>query len=548
MSTLFSRRRALQAFSAIAGATAWGCGAPEEEEDAEIAEDNLNICIGRMDRAVRELGGAQQLHKYEKFVVLVMENRSFDHYFGHLSMPRELGGEGRPKWDGVTPDPEGKRVDGFTGNESNPDFNGNLVKIFRPNGDYSIGDIAHEWEDCHLQFADGRMNGFVTQHQADLERLNDGIDETVARCFGTKTRDPDGQAYCGKVSDPMAYYTRQDTKICHSLFDNYAICDRWFSSVCGPTWPNRFYIHGANAFGIKGNKPAWNQGENTIWGALRKKCLSARTYYADVPWIDGAYPGGVVGRTINTARVFENQPLAPVQGRTSIRLPEFARRALDYNTFEKDCIEGTLPTVSIIDPGFSSVPTDDHPPHDVQAGQTFVAAIYKMLTMNEDQWKKTLFLITYDEHGSFYDHVKPGVVQEDERAEFRQLGFRVPTLVIGPHVKKNYVSHVQYDHSSIAATITRRFNLDPLNDRVRRANSIEDCIDWDSLSRQPNAPAVLPQTLVNERQAHESIEESHGQEKLNEVLLGGQPSREARKIQTDKFLEAADRLGVARIR
>ena len=128
MSTLFSRRRALQAFSAIAGATAWGC-APEEveEEEAAVGEDELNICIGRMDRARRDFGGPQQLHKYEHFVILVMENRSFDHYFGHLSMPRELGGEGRAKWDGRTPDPEGKKVDGFTGNESNPDFNGNRV-------------------------------------------------------------------------------------------------------------------------------------------------------------------------------------------------------------------------------------------------------------------------------------------------------------------------------------------------------------------------------------------------------------------------------------
>lgn len=82
---------------------------------------------------------------------------------------------------------------------------------------------------------------------------------------------------------------------------------------------------------------------------------------------------------------------------------------------------------------------------------------------------------------------------------------------------------------------------------LERANSLEDCIDWDLLTRQPRDPAILPQTIVSERNAHESIAESHGQSKLNETVLGGAPSKEARKIQTDKFLEAADRLGVARI-
>src|SRR5262249_40155386 len=121
-------------------------------------------------------------------------------------------------------------------------------------------------------------------------------------------------------------------------------------------------------------------------------------------------------------------------------------------SFEEACREGTLPTVSIIDPGFSLTPCDDHPPHDIAAGQAFIATIYRMLTSNLDQWSKTLFIICYDEHGSFYDHVRPPVVMEDERPEFRQLGFRVPALVIGPYVKKNYVSHVQYDHVSFLST------------------------------------------------------------------------------------------------
>lgn len=539
MSSRFSRRRALQAFSAIASAAAWGCGASPEDEEAAAGEDELNICVGRMDRARREYGGALEFHKYEKFVVLCMENRSFDHFFGHLTIPQALGGEGRGKWDGRTPDPQGKLIDGLTGNEVNVDLNGNPIKIHRPSH-YALGDIAHEWDDCHEQFSNGTNQGFITAHQRDLLRLTDGDPNTPAYCWGYKGAD--GYEKCGDLQDPMAYYTRQDTPIFHALFDNYAICDRYFASVMGPTWPNRYYLNAATSFGEKGNKPLWGKGDKTIWGRLRDKCLSSRIYFQDVPWIDGAYPGGVIGRTINTARIFDNQPLNA--GRLAHVVPN-----LIYDTFEKDCREGTLPTVSFIDPGFVAVPNDDHPPRDVQAGQTLVAAIYKLLTQNEEQWKKTLFLITYDEHGSFYDHVAPPKVRSEANPEFQQLGFRVPMIVVGPYVKKNYVSHVQYDHTSVISTMTRRFNLDPLNDRVRTANDFRDCIDPDALERAPADPIKLPQTQVSEFDAHESNYATPGQSELAKRLTGrSYLDKETKKIYTDKFLEAADRLGVANVR
>src|SRR5687767_10044838 len=111
---IFTRRRALQAFSAIMGAAAVGCS-KEEEGDDTTEGDELNLCLGGMDAARREFGGPVQMHKYEKFVVLMMENRSFDHYFGHLSMPANAaeGIGGKEKWDGRTPDPNGKKVDGL---------------------------------------------------------------------------------------------------------------------------------------------------------------------------------------------------------------------------------------------------------------------------------------------------------------------------------------------------------------------------------------------------------------------------------------------------
>jgi phospholipase C len=357
-----------------------------------------------------------------------------------------------------------------------------------------------------------------------------------------------GVKKCANPNDPMAYYTRKDTPIYHAMFDNYAICDRYFCSVMGPTWPNRFYLHAASSGGIKKNTPREGSFVDTIWHRLADKCLSAVNYYADAPWMDGALPGIIAHFTaFDTARVFDNQPLAPVGGIGGF-LPEWARKAIDHPTFETQCREGKLPTVSIIDPAFLAAPNDDHPPHDVMAGQAFVSMIYKMLTSNIEQWKKTLFIITYDEHGSFYDHVAPPVVQEDENAEFRQLGFRVPCILVGPYVKKNYVSHVQYDHVSLLSTLTRRFNLKSLNKRVDKANDLRDLIDFDALESKPKDPAAMPKIQVSEKAAHESIRDSDGQKEIANLLLGGPVTLEDKKVYTDKFLENADRLGVADVK
>ena len=108
------------------------------------------------------------------------------------------------------------------------------------------------------------------------------------------------------------------------------------------------------------------------------------------------------------------------------------------------------------------------------------------------QWKNTLLVITYDEHGGFFDHVPPPSVT-DERAEFRQLGFRVPTMVIGPYVKQNYVSSVQYDHTSALKHLQTTFALDPLNERMNSANDLMDCIDMERLAaNDPAPPITLP--------------------------------------------------------
>jgi phospholipase C len=513
----FSRRDALK-FLGLAGLSVAGCDA-----EREAGPPSDQAVFGKKCRTDALVGEAAltcppELRRYEKVVVLMMENRSFDHYFGHLSLPAELGGEDRTD------------VDGLTGNEvqflTRPGMDGR--EAFKPflATNTKLTDICHSWDDCHAQWNNGAMDGFIQRHFLDLAHRGEDV------C----------SKRCDDIKNPMAYYGRKDTPVLHDLFDAYTLCDRWFASVMGPTWPNRDYLHAATSTGIRDNKrmsidddPESSREARTIWHELDAKCISARNYSIDFAWALGGLG------------IFNIVPSAPFFAR-----PKGMQRntnVLPVESFEEACERGTLPTVSVIDPAFLLAPNDDHPPHDIKSGQAFISAIYKLLTKNPDQWAKTLFLITYDEHGSFFDHVSPPRVESDEREDFRQLGFRVPSLVIGPYVKKNFVSHVQYDHVTFLSTITRRFGLSPLNARVSETNDVRDCIDMNAVeTHHVPTPIALKNVMLSESAVHESIAESLGQEELGLIVNGGPASLEQKRRATDEMLAGYDRIGVATIR
>jgi phospholipase C len=167
------------------------------------------------------------------------------------------------------------------------------------------------------------------------------------------------------------------------------------------------------------------------------------------------------------------------------------------NQFFNDANAGTLPPVVMIDPAFSL--NDDHPPHHPLLGEQFISSVYNALATSP-QWKNILFVVTYDEHGGFFDHVSPPQVPDDRADQgFNQLGFRVPTLVIGPYVKKGYVSSVQHDHTSVVKHIEKMFGLEPLTMRDAAANDLSDAIDADRLARgQPAGPVTLPVVMVDQ--------------------------------------------------
>jgi phospholipase C len=355
----------------------------------------------------------QLLAPIDTIVVLMMENRSFDHYLGALRLL-----EGRPD------------VEGLTGAETNPAPDGTPVPIFNLL-DYTVEDPPHGWDECHAQFNGGANDGFVKEHAGAHQE------------------------------EVMGYHVREQIPVTYALADNYAVCDHWFASVMGPTWPNRFYLHGATSNGIKSNLPAF--GFDSIFGLLDDAGVSATNYYHDIAWCSGAY--------------FKLSGLAGIE------------------QFFEDAQAGALPGFTIIDPQFfGGGANDDHPDHDIQLGQALIASVYAALAQSP-HWGSCLFVITYDEHGGFHDHVPPPVTVDDE-PDFVQLGFRVPSIVIGPHVRKGCVVKTQLEHVSVIKTLTVKHGLPELNSRVAAANDLSSCIQPAYL-QDPQPPVELPAVNVN---------------------------------------------------
>src|SRR6266487_98997 len=176
----------------------------------------------------------------------------------------------------------------------------------------------------------------------------------------------------------------------------------------GPTFPNRWYLHSGQSGGYMYNELVPTTKWPSIYDRLDAAKIPWSYYYTDLPFL------------------------------ATMGIP--LSKTLSIDQFYLDAKMGKLPPVVMADPGFSF--NDDHPPHHPLLGQQFIASIYTALATSP-QWENSLMVVTYDEHGGFFDHVAPPKAADERAANgFDQLGFRVPTMVMGPYVKKGYVSSV----------------------------------------------------------------------------------------------------------
>ncbi|MFV8753045.1 alkaline phosphatase family protein [Nannocystaceae bacterium ST9] len=473
-----SRRRALQGLGALVGAASLagctddgqadddeaGTGSETGESSGESTGDTgdttgdtgtdtgTDSTTGEEPYAACEssdLSPEELLAGIDHMVVIMMENRSFDHFFGGLSAV------------------EGLPIDGLTGRESNPTLMGDPVAVFNTSKWVHEEDPPHGWNASHLQFNLGANDGFVREYQ------NGGAQD---------------------YAEVMSYYLREQLPVYHALVDEYVLCDRWFASVMGPTWPNRFHLHCGTSDGMQTNDPI--SGVPSVFDQLAEAGVSARYYASGLPF------------TISYGTPLNAPHMAVIQ------------------QFFTDAENGELPSFSIVEPiltAGATIGNDDHPPADVRDGQAFIATIYEALATSP-HWDRCLLVVIYDEHGGFHDHVPPPLTSDPQHPGFEQLGFRIPALVVGPQVRSGCVNGTVFDHVSVAATIAKRWGLAPLNERVAATADISSCID-PALIDNPRPPIALPRIVVARKPLiHVPGADLGGQVELAALVAKGDPA------------------------
>lgn len=375
----------------------------------------------------------------DTIVILMLENRSFDHILGQLAAAGQ-------------PDAEGPPADA-----SNPDSQGKPIARFHQT-DLCFRDTNHEWDGSHEEFDDGKNDGFVI---ANEDEKGDG------------TR-------------AMGYYDQTDVPFLYALANTFAISDRHFASVMGPTFPNREYLYAATSYGTTYND-VFTQTEPANFMSLieaangtRKHPITWRLYYEGVP---GA------GIFINT-------------------LTRYLDNVLPAKNFYEDAAAGQLAQVTVLDANLRDEwggGDDFHPPGDVQVGDQFLAGVVQALTQSP-QWKHLALFITFDEHGGLYDHVPPPTAcapddlppvnkdGSDAHYDFARYGFRVPLIVVSPYARPHYVSHVVSDHASIMRFVEARFGLPAMTARDANAAPLYDLFDFAHarLLHPPPLPTPTP--------------------------------------------------------
>jgi phospholipase C len=338
----------------------------------------------------------------------------------------------------------------------------------------------------------------------------------------------EGEA-CRRV---MGYFGRDMQPASWRLAETHVLCQRWFCSVLGPTWPNRLYSHAATSNGARGNDVQDDRSMPTIYHRLDE---------AGIPWAD--YSG--------------NAPfLLLFPGLFS---PD---RFYALEDFAQDALHGALPRLTVVEPIYGR--NDDHPPTHPLAGQILIQTIYEALARGP-HWNRCALIVTYDEHGGFADHVAPPTTADGRAAEgFDRMGVRVPAFVISPYSKRGHVSSTVFDHSSYPAFLERLWGLQPLTERDAAANDLWDLFDMDRVARRDPAPPIeLDPIVVAEEEIYAPeclgggiARDGRGvtlQPDL-EDLLDALPSRHPadRRAETSavtaRFMESARSLGVWRPR
>jgi phospholipase C len=405
------------------------------------------------------------LASIEHFVVLMLENRSFDHLLGFLYA------------DSGNRSPAGQPFEGLTGDESNNDGKGNKVPVFRiepttknayfmPGADPGEGYTATN----NQLFGDNKapdpptatMSGFVSDFEYTLGWEGKEGWSIVA---GTQP------------SDIMGCFTPAALPVLSGLAKGFAVCDHWYSSAPTETLPNRAFTCAGTSQGHMDDKTHTFTAPS-IFGLLDKHKLTWRIHGYTSPPL--------------TKSTFTDIAKAPA-----------ANTGL-FTDFTSSAAAGTLPNFTFLEPSWESTGNSQHPNYDVALGEQLIHDVYQAVRTGPD-WATTMLIITYDEHGGCYDHVPPpaGATPPDDSAgeygfDFTRFGVRVPTVLVSPLIEAGTVFRVPVgsaplDHTSIIRTVCARWNLPSLTARDAAAPDVGAVLTRSSArTDDPLAGVVVP--------------------------------------------------------
>ena len=421
------------------------------------ASSGLKALLANASAAAPKRGSLKDI---EHVVILIQENRSFDHYFGTLSGVRGFG------------DRSNRSTFVQRG------VNGKLLHPYHLRSD-CLADITHDWGPQHRSWNNGRMDQWLAQH----ERV-----------------DPRGAGV-----ETMGYYDRSDIPLYFALADAFTICDRYHCSVIGPTYPNRLMSISAtiDPDGVGGGPLVETLGVSNYASYLRRftwTTMMDRLQAHGVSWKVYTAGGGAI---LDNMLVFFKScvPGSP--------LYELGTQPVYPADFVSDVVADRLPKVSWL---LTSLAQSEHPGFSTPAaGEVAARQAVEALLSNPDVWSKTALFITWDENGGFFDHVPPPTAPKGTKGEYLTvaqlpeesagirgpigLGFRVPMLVISPFSRGGPVCSDVFDHTSTLRFIETRFGVEVPNLSAWRRRVTGDLTSVFNFAAKPSfGRPALPHT------------------------------------------------------
>ena len=433
-----------------------------------------------MENTLSQPAVPASFQKIEHVVVLMLENRSFDHLVGFMMADNQA-------------------IAGLTGNETNyPDPNNSESpqKVGKATSFMMPFDPGHEFMDVQLQLYGAKNAPSSDPSPTPNPPIDPAPMSGFLCCASYKAREEKVE---GKEAlRIMECFEPEQVPVLSALIREFAVFNFWHSSLPGPTWPNRFFVHAATSGGLTDSPTdesiieGFSFRSGTVYDRLTAAKKKWRIYHGDLPQTAG----------ITSLRVEFLNPLTK----------NFRR----MDDFTADVNSGDLPEYTFVEPkydtGHNYVNGNSmHPLNDIRNGERIIKQVYETLR-NSALWEKVMLVITFDEHGGFYDHVPPPAAiptGDDIRYAdakhpfaFDSLGVRVPAVLVSAYTQKGTVigadakdSAIQFDHTSIPATLSKLFGLSPLTERDRNANTLDIALNLDLPRITPaEALTTLPDT------------------------------------------------------